>query len=84
MKLFGSDDEFNPLRAAWIVLRLAFWRFVLWNAGRNHGSRTHAQWMCFILHRTLEKEMVGGWTKTTGSCGPRGACRRRTLRTRLW
>jgi hypothetical protein len=51
------SDGFSPLRASWIVLRLVFWKFVLWNAGRDHGSRTHAQWMCFILRRTMDKEL---------------------------
>jgi hypothetical protein len=56
MAVFGSD-RFNPLRASWIVLRLAFWRFILWTAGRDHDSRPHAQWMCFILRRMIEKEV---------------------------
>jgi len=51
------SDGFSPLRASLIVLRLAFWKFVLWNAGPDHDSRTHAQWMCFILRKMIEKEI---------------------------
>jgi hypothetical protein len=47
---------FNALYATYLVLRVAFWRFVLFCAGRRHPSRLHAQWMLFILRDALRRE----------------------------
>jgi hypothetical protein len=47
---------FNPLYATYLVIRIAFWRFVLLCAGRRHPSRLHAQWMVFLLRDALRRE----------------------------
>jgi hypothetical protein len=47
---------FNPLYTTYLVMRIAFWRFVLLCAGRRHPSRLHAQWMVFLLRDAVHRE----------------------------